>query len=91
MPIFDFRCPECDNVEKDVFLKSWDSPWFCNNKINENLCLHQMEKIPSRFLAAIFPNGGIFLEHVSPEGKTFYSKKEMREYATEHDLELGAL
>lgn len=86
MPIFDYRCKNCEKEMLDVFVPKWDTLVTCKYCGRE-----EQEKIPSRFLAAIFPNGGIFLEHVSPEGKTFYSKKEMREYATKHDLELGAL
>ena len=85
MPIFDFKCLACDRTEKDMFVKSWDTPVFCDE------CEEPMEKIPSRFLADVFPNGGIHLEHVSSNGKTFYSKGEMREYAKANDLELGAL
>ncbi len=87
MPIFNYRCPECDEVKKDVFVKHWDTLIVCSH----NHPSVKMEKIPSRFMVDLFPNGGIFLEHVSPEGKTFHSKKEMRQYAKEHDLELGAL
>ena len=90
MPIFDYRCPECGHVDKNVFVKTWNDVMQCpKHDYKEGSPI--MEKIPSRFLAAIFPNGGIFLEHVSSEGKTFHSKKEMRQYAKEHDLELGAL
>ena len=90
MPIFDYRCPECDAILKDFFVKCWDAIVFCIHDDRHEIC-PKMEKIPSRFFADIFPNGGIFLEHVSSEGKTFYSKREMRQYAKEHDLELGAL
>lgn len=41
--------------------------------------------------ADIFPAEGIFLEHVSPEGKRFFSKQEMKDYAKKHDLEIGYL
>lgn len=87
MPIFDFKCPKCEHVEKDVLLKNWDSVQACVKC--EPIVL--MQKIPARFFADVFPSEGIHLEHVSSEGKTFYSKKEMRQYAKDHDLELGAL
>lgn len=87
MPIFNYRCPECGNIQKDCFVKAWDQFVGCSLGHSQV----QMEKIPSRFMADIFPKDGIFLEHVSSEGKTFHSKKEMRQYAKEHDLELGAL
>lgn len=87
MPIYDFRCNICKAEKKDVFTKHWDEPVFCDNCEASA----SMEKIPSRFLADVFPNGGIHLEHVSSEGRTFYSKGEMKRYAKDHDLELGAL
>ena len=86
MPIFDFRCKNCGKEMLDTFVSKWDTLVTCKHCGRE-----EQEKIPSRFLAAVFPNGGIFLEHVSSEGKTFHSKKEMRQYAKEYDLELGAL
>ena len=91
MPIFDFKCPECGTINENVFLKNWFSPRYCEKRINESFCLHKMEKIPSRFFADVFPPEGIFLEHVSSTGKRFHSKREMRQYAKKHDLELGAL
>lgn len=33
----------------------------------------------------------IFLEHVSPEGKLFKNKKEIRQYCKENNLQSGAL
>ena len=86
MPIFNFRCKNCKKEAKDVFTKSWDAAVACKKCGSVD-----MEKIPSRFLADVFPNGGIHLEHVSSEGKTFHSKGEMRKYAKENNLELGAL
>ncbi len=88
MPIFDYKCPGCAHIEEDFFVKSWDQIVLCKVGTCKKL---KMEKLPSRFFADVFPNGGIFLEHVSSEGKTFHSKKEMRQYAKKHDLELGAL
>ena len=85
MPIYDFQCPKCKLIVKDVFTKHWDQKEVCKK------CKEIMEKIPSRFFPDVFPNGGIHLEHVSAEGKTFYSKGEMRKYAKKYDLELGAL
>jgi hypothetical protein len=91
MPIFDYKCPECGGIKKDVFVKHWATPIYCKGQCYSPDKIVKMEKLPSRFFADVFPSEGIFLEHVSPEGKTFHSKKEMRQYAREHDLELGAL
>ncbi len=83
MPIYDMICI-CGLEKKDVFTRSWSEDIRCD-------CGKVMRKRPSRFFPDVFPNGGIFLEHVSPSGETFYSKKEMRQYAKDNDLELGAL
>lgn len=85
MPIYDYKCPSCDETQKDVFVHNWDTKITCK-------CGKTMQKLISTGIAAkVFPSDGIFLEHVSPEGKRFYSKKEMQDYAKKHDLELGAL
>jgi putative FmdB family regulatory protein len=86
MPIFDLKCTKCKKELKDHYSLHWDDQVLC-----PRCGMYYMQKIPSRFFADTFPAEGIFLEHVSSEGKRFYSKKEMRQYAKEHDLELGAL
>lgn len=83
-PIYDFKCPECGKEKKDVFTKSWEEAIKCD-------CKKEMNKKPSLFVPNVFPKDGIFLEHVSSEGKLFHSKQEMKDYARENDLELGAL
>lgn len=85
MPIYDFICPKCKKRKPDVFEKSWEDEEHCD------ACGTLMEKIPTIFTPDVFPVEGIFLEHVSANGKRFYSKKEMQQYAKENDLELGAL
>ncbi len=84
MPIYDFKCQKCGSVKKDVFTRSWEEIILCE-------CESVMEKIPSLAAPHIFPPEGIFLEHVSPEGKLFHSKQEMRDYAKKHDIEIGYL
>lgn len=85
MPIYDLICPKCKKRKLDVFAKSWEDRGQCDD------CKVNMDIIPSLFTPDVFPAEGIFLEHVSPNGHRFYSKKEMQLYAKEHDLELGAL
>lgn len=85
MPIYDFVCPKCKEKILDVFKKSWEEEEHCG------ACGAPMEKIPTRFTPDVFPADGIHLEHVSANGKTFHSKKEMQQYAKDNDLELGAL
>jgi predicted nucleic acid-binding Zn ribbon protein len=53
MPIYDMRCPSCKDLRKDVFTKTWDAVVMC-------ACGGTMGKVPSRFTADVFPNGGIF-------------------------------
>ena len=84
MPIYDFKCPKCDRERKDVFTRTWQEGVRCE-------CGEEMLKVPSAFAPHTFPVDGIFLEHVSPEGKRFHSKKEMRDYAKAHDLEIDYL
>lgn len=83
MPIYDYQC-ECGAEKKDEFVQAWDTIILCD-------CGKQMKKKPSRFFPDVFPADGIFLEHVSPTGQRFHSKKEMRKFAKDNDLELGAL
>lgn len=85
MPIYKMRCPVCGGVEDNVFLRRWDEQYRCKN------CKCVMSKIPSLLVPHVFPAEGIFLEHVSPEGKRFFSKQEMKDYAKKHDLEIGYL
>ncbi len=86
MPIYDFVCPKCKKEKRNEFTRSWDDEVECDD------CEIKMTKLFNGFpVPHVFPKDGIFLEHVSAQGKRFYSKKEMREYAKTHDLELGAL
>jgi putative FmdB family regulatory protein len=85
MPIYDFRCPVCGEIKKDVFTRSWEEKVSCEK------CKCKMTKVPGIMAPHTFPADGIFLEHVSPEGKLFRSKKEMKDYARENDLEIGYL
>ncbi len=85
MPIYDFKCSVCGTKRKDVFTKSWEGKVFCPKDGKE------MHKVPSMMVPHTFPADGIFLEHVSPEGKLFRSKQEMKDYAKKHDIEIGYL
>lgn len=83
MPTYDFKCLECGEKLEDVFQRmSEDNPTCCGVK---------METVPGLCSGYVFPAEGIYLEHVSATGKTFHSKQEMRNYAKENNLELGAL
>ena len=50
-----------------------------------------IRQFPLTWRPDAFPKFGVHLKHVCPEGKTFHSKSEMKQYARENNLELGAL
>jgi hypothetical protein len=87
MPVYDFRCPECERIKKDVFKHHWKDEELCTMHGRDYRVV--MEKIPSLMIPHVFPADGIFLEHVSSTGKRFFSKKEMKDYARKNDLEIG--
>lgn len=85
MPMYDFKC-SCGRVEKNQFFHTWkDSYMKCPN------CGRNMDKVIGLPSAKCFPSDGVFLEHVSPEGKVFHSTKEMRKFEKDNDMELGYL
>lgn len=89
MPVYDYKCPCCERKDCDVFVHRHDVVHKCIQ------CGAKMARLFTdtvRFLAAkIFPSEGIYLEHVSPTGKTFHSEKEMRQWEKDTGQELGAL
>lgn len=87
MPIFDYQCSKCGHVKMDYFVRYYD------NCIPVVLCDcgYVMNKMPSVPNMHLFPISGIHLKHVCHGGKTFHSKNEMKKYAKENNLELGAL
>ena len=90
MPIYDFKCPSCNHIIRDEFVKSW------NDEVKCKRCRAVMKKLVSTGIVdgemkRSDQLNGVYLEHVSPTGETFHSKKEMRRYAKKHNLELGYL
>ena len=85
MPVYDYNCV-CGANKHDEFVVHWDTKVKCDK------CGDVMRReFPLRFVPDAFPKFGLHLKHVCPGGKTFHSKSEMKRYAKEHDLELGAL
>jgi len=93
MPLFDYRCSVCGHVEERLVRQSEvDQVIGCSNTWDRDFaCEGVMHKMPCVPNMHIFPKDGIHLSNVSAEGKTFYSKNEMKKYARENNLELGAL
>lgn len=89
MPVYDYKCSKC-NRTIEVFVQRRDVAVavLCLGKSGCGGTMTQLPAIPNMHL---FPEGGIHLKHVCPGGKTFHSKNEMRKYAVENNLELGAL
>jgi hypothetical protein len=87
MPLYDFQCRDCGNKTYDQFVHTRDEPVYCG--CGSNVIMQRL--FPTRFVEHVWPAEGIHLRNVCPEGKTFYSKSEMKRYAREHNLELGAL
>lgn len=94
MPIFDFKCPDCGIIKNDELVKKPGSHVKCDQ------CRIKMKKlVPNRIKVDVFPRvgsgigneSGVYLEHVSPTGQTFQSKKEMRKFEKETGMELGYL
>ena len=84
MPIFDYHCPRCNKTEEHFV-------WNYDDLVQCSACLISMSKMPAVPNMHLFPEGGIHLKHVCAGGKTFYSKNEMKQYARDNDVELGAL
>jgi putative FmdB family regulatory protein len=86
LPIFDYHCDACGKDVIDEFVHHWDSVVKCPK------CGTVMTKlVVTRIVADTFPTDGVFLENVSAEGKRFYSKREMKNYARDNKLQLGYL
>ncbi len=85
MPLYDMLCPSCHKKDKDVLLKKMEELHKCTR------CGANMKRLFPKTNLHIWPAEGIYLEHVSPEGKTFYNKKEMKEYAKKNNLEIAML
>jgi hypothetical protein len=83
MPTYDFVCLKCKKKILDEFQQMSTAKPEC--------CGEAMDTIPGLCSGYVFPADGIHLEHVSAQGKTFHSTKEMQSYARKNKLELGAL
>ena len=89
MPIYDYKCPGCNRKQEDVFVHRHDSKVKC---IQCHAIMKKLFSFGDRPpVADVFPADGVFLKHVSAEGKRFFSKRDMRKYEKNHDVELGYL
>ncbi len=85
MPIFDYKC-ECGNVTRNKRVTDPDEKVHC---INCDIWMTKM--IPTGIGASVFPQDGVFLEHVGPDGKLFHSKDEMRDFEKKTGTTIGML
>ena len=65
MPVYKMKCPMCGRIEDNIYLRVWNEQYQCRK------CKCVMSKVPSIVSPHVFPADGVFLEHVSPEGKLF--------------------
>ncbi len=87
MAIFDYKCPNCELKHNDVYVYKYD------DKVKCKRCRTVLKKLFSMTNVSghVFPADGIFLEHVSPDGKLFHSKGEMREFERRSGTTIGLL
>lgn len=87
MPLYEYKCDACDFDDSEIRdVDDRNLPKICSK------CGCEMRRVYS-FSGGIdvFPADGIFLEHVSPDGKRFFSKQEMKDYEKKHDMTIGML
>ncbi len=87
MPLYRYRCPveECDREYDDLFfpLKSFVERIFDFCPVHG----HQWFTLYLKKAAAVHDWGmGRYYEHVSHEGKTFYSKKEFKDFCKKEGI-----
>ena len=86
MPIFDYKCPNCERKVNDIYVIRYDDIVICSQ------CKAKMSKlVPTMGKPKCFPADGIYLEHVGAEGKRFHSEKEMRQFEKETGTTIGML
>jgi len=84
MPLFNYNCPRCGRTVERLVVHY-------NDLVQCPSCLVSMTKMPAVPNMHLFPIDGIHLKNVCAGGKTFHSKNEMKKYARENNLDLGAL
>ena len=96
MPIYSYECNKCGH-EVEEFRRIADAMRLdtCEK------CGSTMQKVQKSFSVSTWPpasagsarrgHGGVHLEHMGPNGKIFYSKKELRDHCKKNGLHSGAL
>ena len=85
MPIYDLKCPACENIVRDSYVRSHKDKTKCVQ------CGAFMKRLVSRMNPHVFPADGIFLEHVCANGKRFHSLREMRDFEKTTGTTIGML
>lgn len=86
MPVFDYKCNNCNITKRDELVKKAGQHVKCDQ------CKGKMIRlIPSNVQGRVFPANGVYLEHVSATGQTFHSRKEMRQFEKKNKMELHYL
>lgn len=79
------KCPECKQETGSLFFTKEFPTGLCKT------CKDDNRTRASPFAVHTFPQDGIFLEHVSPQGHRFMSKGEMRDYERKTGTIIGML
>lgn len=85
--MYDYLCHVCDTQEQHFVHKRED-------EVTCEKCGEPKHRLFNTKLGPInfgWPEDGITLEHVGPEPVHFNTRKEAKEYAKKHDLQLGCL
>ena len=86
MPAYTYICVGCLFKDEHVFVHNRDE------EVNCEICGSIMKRqFPLTFAGKTFPDEGLTLEHVEKNPVHFKSKTEMKAYARDNNLELGAL
>lgn len=83
--LYDYSCKDCK--------RRWEEfVWNKDEQVDCELCGKPAERqFPNDINIHSFPPEGITLEHLPGGPRTFKNRTEMRAYAKEKDVELGAL
>ena len=85
MPIYEYQCQECKAVQEELAPR----PTGPRPAVVCEVCSGRATPIVSRGTPQVW--SPLYLEHVCPGGKTFNTKRELKNYCRDHGLASNAL